>query len=95
MGPCFRRDDESEGHPDFGLLPHLDVFAQHARPRLAGEHVAVFVDRAEFRSAAGRGLRIAALVEDEVLTQPFCASPILIPCSKPGLSTLSDSESNT
>src|SRR5262249_1335008 len=29
------------------------------------------------------------------LTQPFWASPIRIPCSKPGLSTLSDSESNT
>src|SRR5262245_21364964 len=28
-------------------------------------------------------------------TQPFWASPILMPCSKPGLSTLSDSESNT
>src|SRR5438128_60734 len=29
------------------------------------------------------------------LTQPFRASPMRIPCSNPGLSTLSDSESNT
>jgi len=28
-------------------------------------------------------------------TQPLRASPILIPCSNPGLSTLSDSESKT
>src|SRR5262249_26382337 len=48
-------------------LPYFHVFAQHARPRLAGKYVAVLVDGAELRPAAGRGHRIAALVEDEVL----------------------------
>src|SRR5437867_7419917 len=60
--------------PSIGLLrargqrlPYFHVFAQHARPRLACKDVAVLVDGAELWPAAGRGCRIAALVEDEVL----------------------------
>src|SRR5258708_755247 len=48
-------------------LPDLDVFSQHARPGLSGEHVAEFVDRTELRPATGSRARVAALIQYEVL----------------------------
>src|SRR5687767_13330045 len=46
---------------------HLHVLPQHARPRFPAEHVAVSIDGDELRPAAGLRVRVAALIEDEVL----------------------------
>src|SRR6266446_3894168 len=54
------------GHLERGRLPHLDVFAQNARPGLASKNVAEFIDGAELGAAASCGARIAALVQNEI-----------------------------
>lgn len=48
------------------VLPHFNVFAQNARTGFAGKDVAELIDGAEFRPAAGRGVWVAALIENEV-----------------------------
>src|SRR5216684_1542405 len=47
-------------------LPHLDVFAQNARPGFSRKNVAEFIDGAELGAAASCGARIAALIQNEI-----------------------------
>src|SRR5262245_14061864 len=51
-------------------LSHLNIFAQHTRTRLAAEDVAELVDGDEFGTASGLRVRIAALIENEVVHEP-------------------------
>src|SRR5216684_2113873 len=53
--------------PTWGArLPHLDVFAQNARPGFSSKNAAEFIHGAELGAAAGCGARIAPLIENEI-----------------------------